>query len=106
MCATRGQRAPRPLRATRSPSQSLIGPKRARPADFTGIVRLEQLTHPVLGLRITADQFKALDLKNNVAITASGRLSLQGRSSLYPYRSRQCDVGCPYFADLVAEADR
>src|SRR5207237_10874923 len=32
-------------------------------ADVSGVVRLERLTHPVLDLRIAADQFKALDLK-------------------------------------------
>src|SRR5204863_234463 len=58
--------------------QSLSARSERGRADFTGIVRLEQLTHPVLDLRIAADQFKALDLKSNVAITASGRLSLKG----------------------------
>ena len=71
-------------------------------ADVTGVVRLEQLTHPVLDLRIAADQFKALDLRNNVAITASGRLALQGPvfgASL----TGQAKVtsGVLYFADLV-----
>lgn len=71
-------------------------------ADITGVVRLEQLTHPVLDLRIAADQFKALDLRNNLAITASGRLALQGPvfgASL----TGQAKVtsGVLYFADLV-----
>src|SRR5256886_4609021 len=51
--------------------QSLSARSERGRADFTGIVRLEQLTHPVLDLQIAADQFKALDLRNNVAITAS-----------------------------------
>src|SRR5207247_2379678 len=71
-------------------------------ADFTGIVRLEQLTHPVLDLQIAADQFKALDLKNNVAITASGRLSLKGPvfgATLTGHA--KVTSGVLYFADLV-----
>src|SRR5207249_10703436 len=71
-------------------------------ADFTGIVRLEQLTHPALDLRIAADQFKALDLRNNVAITASGRLSLKG-PVFGATLTGQAKVtsGVLYFADLV-----
>src|SRR5438309_1966022 len=71
-------------------------------ADFTGIVRLEQLTHPVLDLQIAADQFKALDLRNNVAITASGRLSLKG-PVFGATLTGQGNVtsGALYFADLV-----
>jgi translocation and assembly module TamB len=71
-------------------------------ADFTGVVRLEQLTHPVLDLRITADQFRALDLKNNVAITASGRLALRG-PVFGATLTGQAKVtsGVLYFADLV-----
>ncbi len=71
-------------------------------ADVTGVVRLERLTRPVLDLRIAADQFKALDLRNNVAITASGQLALRGPvfgASL----TGQAKVtsGVLYFADLV-----
>jgi autotransporter translocation and assembly factor TamB len=71
-------------------------------ADVSGVVRLEQLTRPVLDLRIAADQFKALDLRNNLAITASGRLALRGPvfgASL----TGQAKVtsGVLYFADLI-----
>ncbi len=71
-------------------------------ADFTGVVRLEQLTHPVLDLRIAADQFRALDLKNNVAITTSGRLALRG-PVFGATLTGQAKVtsGVLYFADLV-----
>src|SRR5207247_1951528 len=64
--------------------------------------RLEQLTHPVLDLQIAADQFKALDLRNNVAITASGRLSLKG-PVFGATLTGQGNVtsGALYFADLV-----
>jgi translocation and assembly module TamB len=82
--------------------QSLSASSERGRADVSGVVRLERLTHPVLDLRIAADQFKALDLKNNVSITASGRLALQGPvfgSTL----TGQVNVtsGVLYFADLV-----
>jgi hypothetical protein len=71
-------------------------------ADLSGVVRLERLTHPVLDLRIAAQQFKALDLKNNVTITASGRLALTG-PVFGATLSGQANVtsGVLYFADLV-----
>jgi hypothetical protein len=82
--------------------QSLSARSERGRADFTGVVRLEQLTHPVLDLQIAADQFKALDLKNNVAITASGRLSLKGPvfgATLTGHA--KVTSGVLYFADLV-----
>ena len=82
--------------------QSLSAQSEGGRADFTGIVRLEQLTHPVLDLQIAADQFKALDLRNNVAITASGRLSLKGPvfgATLTGHA--KVTSGVLYFADLV-----
>jgi hypothetical protein len=71
-------------------------------ADLSGVVRLERLTHPVLDLRIAAEQFKALDLKNDVAITASGRLALMG-PVFGATLSGQAKVtsGVLYFADMV-----
>ncbi len=71
-------------------------------ADVSGVVRLERLTHPVLDLRIAADQFKALDLKNNVTIAASGRLALKG-PVFGATLTGQAKVtsGVLYFADLV-----
>jgi hypothetical protein len=82
--------------------QSLSARSEGGQADFTGVVRLEQLTHPVLDLRIVADQFRALDLKNNVTITASGRLALRG-PVLGATLTGQAKVtsGVLYFADLV-----
>jgi len=71
-------------------------------ADVTGVVRLERLTRPVLDLRIAAEQFKALELRNRVAITASGRLLLQGPvfgATLTGHAS--VTDGDLYFADLV-----
>jgi autotransporter translocation and assembly factor TamB len=71
-------------------------------ADITGAVRLERLTRPLLDLRIAAERFKALDLRNRVAITASGRLTLQG-PVFGATLTGQASVteGVLYFADLV-----
>jgi len=71
-------------------------------ADVSGVVRLERLTHPVLDLRIAADQFKALDLRNNLTIAASGRLTLTG-PVFGAVLTGQVNVtsGVLYFADLV-----
>ena len=82
--------------------QSLSARSERGHADVSGVVRLEQLTHPVLDLRIAADQFKALDLKNDVAITASGRVALQG-PVFGATLTGQAKVtsGVLYFADLV-----
>ncbi|PYO97490.1 MAG: hypothetical protein DMD60_06860, partial [Gemmatimonadetes bacterium] len=82
--------------------QSLSARSERGRSDFTGVVRLEQLTHPVLDLQIAADEFKALDLKNNVAITASGRLALKGPvfgATLTGHA--KVTSGVLYFADLV-----
>src|SRR5438094_680472 len=82
--------------------QSLSARSERGRADFTGIVRLEQLTHPVLDLQIAADQFKALDSRNNVAITASGRLSLKGPVFGATLTGlAKVTSGVLYFADLV-----
>jgi hypothetical protein len=71
-------------------------------ADVSGAIRLEQLTRPVLDLTIAANQFKALDLRNNVAITASGQLRLTG-PVFGATLTGQAKVtsGVLYFADLV-----
>src|SRR5437667_7750587 len=70
--------------------------------DVSGVVRLEQLTRPVRDLRIAADQFRALDLKNNVSITASGQLALRGPLFGAALKGRaNVTSGVLYFADLV-----
>ncbi|HEU5262557.1 MAG TPA: translocation/assembly module TamB domain-containing protein [Gemmatimonadales bacterium] len=71
-------------------------------ADVGGVVRLEQLTRPVLDLRIAADQFQALDLRNTVSITASGQLTLGGPVLGATLTGRvKVPSGVLYFADLV-----
>jgi hypothetical protein len=82
--------------------QSLSASSERGRADVSGVVRLERLTHPVLDLRIAADQFKALDLRNNVTITASGRLLLQGPVFGATLTGQvNATSGVLYFADLV-----
>ncbi len=71
-------------------------------ADVSGAIRLERLTRPVLDLAIAADQFKALELRNNVAITASGQLRLTGPVFGATLTGRaKVTSGVLYFADLV-----
>jgi autotransporter translocation and assembly factor TamB len=70
--------------------------------DVTGFVRLQDLTHPVLGLKINADGFKALDLKGNVTVAASGQLTLTGPvfgATLAGHAT--VTAGVLYFADLI-----
>jgi hypothetical protein len=70
--------------------------------DVSGFLRLRELIHPVLELNINADRFKALDLKGNVTVTASGRLILTGPvfgATLTGHAT--VTSGVLYFADLV-----
>ena len=55
-------------------------------AEVTGYVRLDRLTKPVLDLNIAATEFKALDLKGYLTVTASGRgaAMTRGRKASYP----------------------
>ena len=70
--------------------------------DVTGYIRLEELTHPVLALRITGDQFRALDLKGNVTVTASGKLALNGPVfGATLTGDATVTSGALYFADLI-----
>jgi hypothetical protein len=71
-------------------------------ADVSGFVRLERLTRPVLALGIVAHEFKALDLKQNVTVTASGRLALRGPVIGATLTGRATVTsGVLYFSDLV-----
>ena len=70
--------------------------------DLSGFVRLQELTHPILGLNISADRFKALDLKGNVTVTGSGRLTLTGPVFGATLTGRATVTsGVLYFADLI-----
>jgi autotransporter translocation and assembly factor TamB len=71
-------------------------------ADVGGVIRLEQLGHPTLGLRIAAREFRALDLRGFLSVTASGRLALDGPVLGSTLTGRgTVTSGQWYFADLV-----
>ena len=70
----------------------------------TGFVRLERLTRPVLALGIEADQFKALDQRNYLTATISGRQSLTGPVIGATLTGRgTVTSGVLYFEDLVTK---
>lgn len=71
-------------------------------AQIAGFVRLDRLTKPVLNLDITADRFKALELRGFLSVTATGRLNLTGPVFGATLTGRgTVTSGVLYFADLV-----
>lgn len=77
------------------------GPGAAR---VTGFVRLEELSRPVLGLRIDGRDFHTIDIRNYLSLTATATLRLDG--PLYQARltgSGTATSGVLYFADLFTK---
>ncbi|HEX9611871.1 MAG TPA: translocation/assembly module TamB domain-containing protein [Gemmatimonadales bacterium] len=71
-------------------------------ADVGGAIRLQQLGRPTLALRIDAREFRALDLRGFLSVTASGRLALDGPVFGATLTGRgTVTSGQWYFADLV-----
>jgi translocation and assembly module TamB len=71
-------------------------------AEVTGYLRLDRLTKPVLNLSIAATEFKALDLKGYLTVTASGQLALAGPVFGATLTGRgTVTEGVLHFADLV-----
>ena len=71
-------------------------------AEVSGYMRLERLTKPTLALDIAASNFKALDLKGYLALTATGRVSLTGPVFGATLSGRgTVTTGVLHFADLV-----
>ena len=71
-------------------------------AELTGYLRLERLTKPVLALNIATSEFKALDLRGYLALTASGRVALTGPVFGATLTGRgTVTSGVLHFADLV-----
>ncbi len=71
-------------------------------AELNGYMRLERLTKPVLALNIATSEFKALDLRGYLALTASGRVSLTGPVFGATLTGRgTVTSGVLHFADLV-----
>jgi hypothetical protein len=71
-------------------------------AELTGYMRLERLTKPILALNITTSEFKALDLRGYLNLTASGRVALTGPvfGAILTGRGTVTE-GVLHFADLV-----
>ena len=71
-------------------------------AELTGYLRLARLTKPVLALNITTSNFKALDLRGYLTVTASGRVALTGPVFGATLTGRgTVTSGVLHFADLV-----
>src|SRR3989442_2415876 len=71
-------------------------------AELTGYLRLERLTKPVLALNIATSEFKALDLRGYLSLTASGRVALTGPVFGATLTGRgTVTEGVLHFADLV-----
>lgn len=69
---------------------------------LSGNVRLERLTRPVLSLLARLDRFRAIEQKDFLLLTASGRVSLTGPlDSLMIRGNVTADEGTLYFADLL-----
>src|SRR5438552_1465166 len=73
-------------------------------AELTGFMRLGRLTQPMLALNITTSNFKALDLRGYLALTASGRVALTGPVFGATLTGRgTVTSGVLHFADLVTK---
>jgi TamB, inner membrane protein subunit of TAM complex len=71
-------------------------------ADVSGTVKLERLTHPVLALDIRATDFKALEIRGDLSVTADASLSLRGPVfGATLAGTGTVTNGVLYFADLV-----
>ncbi len=70
----------------------------------SGFVRLEELAHPVLGLRLAASEFNLLDVRNFLAAVVTGNVDLRG--PVFGARlsgSGTITKGVVYFADLITK---
>ena len=68
----------------------------------TGNIRLEELTHPVLDLNLSAREFFAMDVRNFVTVTASGEFTLAGPMIGATFSGRGLvPRGTLHFADLL-----
>jgi autotransporter translocation and assembly factor TamB len=70
----------------------------------TGYMRLERLTKPLLALNIQTAEFKALDLRGYLTVTASGQVTLTGPVFGATLSGRgTVTSGVLHFADLVSK---
>ena len=69
-----------------------------------GFVRFADLSHPVLGLTLAARDFRALDVRNEMAVTATAELRLTGPLLGATITGRgTVTSGLLYFGDLVTK---
>ncbi len=72
--------------------------------DVTGFVHLHNLAHPELGLHLAASNFRAIDVRNFLSLTATGGIDLKGPFyGATATGSITADNGVLYFADLVSK---
>jgi len=73
-------------------------------AQVSGFVRLEELSRPILNLHMEADEFRGLDLRDFLTLTASGTLDLSGPVFGATASGRgTVTSGVLYYADLVTK---
>lgn len=73
-------------------------------AEVTGVVRFEQLSRPLLDLRIRGNEFRVMDVRDFLTLTASGELELRGALFGATLSGRAtANRGVLYFADLVTK---
>jgi translocation and assembly module TamB len=71
-------------------------------AEVSGYVRLEELSRPVLNLRVSANEFRGVDLRDFLTVTATGILELTG--PVFKARATgegTVTSGVLHFADLI-----
>jgi translocation and assembly module TamB len=67
-----------------------------------GSMRLENLSHPILGLTLRADKFRAIDVRSFLTLVATGDLQLRGPVFGATLTGELlANSGVLYFADLV-----
>jgi translocation and assembly module TamB len=70
--------------------------------EITGGLRLEDLSRPILGLDLRADQFRAIDVRNFLTLVGTGNLQLKGPVFGATLTGNLVtNSGVLYFADLV-----
>jgi len=74
-------------------------------ASITGSARFERDQTPTLDLRVRADRFRAMDVRNYLTLVASGRFRVTGPVFAATLRDAtvRADAGALYFADLVTK---
>jgi hypothetical protein len=73
-------------------------------AQVTGYLRLEELTQPILSLSVDATDFRGIDLRDFLSLTATGTLRLSGPIfSATATGAGTVTRGVLYYADLISK---